>query len=637
MQRSSGAGEMRRPPSRPRAARYDNLGAMSEPTRRTGTVASGDAGRAGGRNRWSTSAASRRRLSRAIACANISVAQLGVDLPDPRSDYRDRRSSSAAGRGRLLTAATGADRRRDGMPAGAWSRRCSARMKHFDPAGIFARELAECLALQLAERDRLDPAMRALLEHLDLLAQGERDRLMRHVRRRCGRTSREMVSGDPRLEPEARGGLFDGTPVAAGGPRHPDAPRGRRRMAGGDQSGHPATRSAQRELCGTGSRRRAAATRRRASTSIDRVSCRPTGWCARCSSGRTTILKVAAEIIRQQDGFFRRGVATSPPLTPARIADTIEMHESTVSRVTTNKYIATPRGLFELRYFFGSALADAEGGVGHSAEAVRTRIKTLIEAEPANAILSDDRIARDSPHRGHRDRPADGCQVPGIFTNTVVIPTSPRAGIALALRSHRCKKMGGGGPVLDSAAWRSICSRALDRERVIWLLIAIQRSALPCGHPDQSANATHRKRQASRRWRRPQVARRDEPRERLRQVFRQPDRGQRRAARARPIFIARISAFTSVAASTCQSQADAEAPYPAFDSAADHLSKRLRRHKRRLRDHHRTAPPTTEMRRAVHSLRRQRRRRAAGRRQERRLRDHRRDRSRSRRCRSARR
>jgi len=102
---------------------------------------------------------------------------------------------------------------------------------------------------------------------------------------------------------------------------------------------------------------------------------------------------VAAEIVRRQDGFFRRGVQHLRPLTRREVADSIEMHESTVSRVTTNKYIATPRGLFELRYFFGSALADAEGGIGHSAEAVRTRIKTLIEAEPATAVLSDDRIA----------------------------------------------------------------------------------------------------------------------------------------------------------------------------------------------------------------------------------------------------
>src|SRR5262249_55219794 len=117
-------------------------------------------------------------------------------------------------------------------------------------------------------------------------------------------------------------------------------------------------------------------------------------WLVRALQQRaTTVLKVATEIVRQQDGFFRHGVQHLRPLTRREIADSIDMHESTVSRVTTNKYIATPRGLFELRYFFGSALADAEGGIGHSAEAVRTRIKTLIEGESAAAVLSDDRIA----------------------------------------------------------------------------------------------------------------------------------------------------------------------------------------------------------------------------------------------------
>jgi RNA polymerase sigma-54 factor len=106
----------------------------------------------------------------------------------------------------------------------------------------------------------------------------------------------------------------------------------------------------------------------------------------------TTILKVAAEIIRQQDAFFARGVQHLGPLTLRYIADAIGMHESTVSRVTTSKYIATPRGLFELKYFFTSAIASADGGEAHSAEAVRYRIKSLIEQEAPRRILSDDKI-----------------------------------------------------------------------------------------------------------------------------------------------------------------------------------------------------------------------------------------------------
>jgi RNA polymerase sigma-54 factor len=106
----------------------------------------------------------------------------------------------------------------------------------------------------------------------------------------------------------------------------------------------------------------------------------------------TTILKVASEIVEQQDGFFRHGVQSLRPLILRDIADAIGMHESTVSRVTTNKYIATPRGLFELKYFFTSAIAASRGGEAHSAEAVRFRIRHLIDRELADSTLSDERI-----------------------------------------------------------------------------------------------------------------------------------------------------------------------------------------------------------------------------------------------------
>jgi RNA polymerase sigma-54 factor len=105
-----------------------------------------------------------------------------------------------------------------------------------------------------------------------------------------------------------------------------------------------------------------------------------------------TILKVATEIVRQQEGFFAFGVSHLRPLILRDIAEAIGMHESTVSRVTTNKYVATPRGLFELKYFFTSAIQAANGAEAHSAEAVKFRIKTLIDAETLDEILSDDRI-----------------------------------------------------------------------------------------------------------------------------------------------------------------------------------------------------------------------------------------------------
>jgi RNA polymerase sigma-54 factor len=105
-----------------------------------------------------------------------------------------------------------------------------------------------------------------------------------------------------------------------------------------------------------------------------------------------TILKVAEEIVRQQDGFFTHGVQHLRPLNLKTVADAISMHESTVSRVTSNKYMATPRGIFELKYFFTSAIASAGEGESHSSEAVRHRIKQMIDGERAQCVLSDDKI-----------------------------------------------------------------------------------------------------------------------------------------------------------------------------------------------------------------------------------------------------
>jgi RNA polymerase sigma-54 factor len=116
-------------------------------------------------------------------------------------------------------------------------------------------------------------------------------------------------------------------------------------------------------------------------------------WLVRALDQRArTILKVATEIVRQQDGFFTHGVAHLRPLNLKAVADAIQMHESTVSRVTANKYMATNRGSFELKYFFTASIASADGGEAHSAEAVRHHIKQLIDGEAPAAILSDDTI-----------------------------------------------------------------------------------------------------------------------------------------------------------------------------------------------------------------------------------------------------
>ena len=113
-----------------------------------------------------------------------------------------------------------------------------------------------------------------------------------------------------------------------------------------------------------------------------------------------TILKVATELVKQQEAFFRHGITHLRPLILRDVADAIEMHESTVSRVTTNKYMATPRGIFELKYFFTQGLPSATGAEAHSAEAVRHRIKTLVDNEAVTDVLSDDRIVDILRERG---------------------------------------------------------------------------------------------------------------------------------------------------------------------------------------------------------------------------------------------
>jgi RNA polymerase sigma-54 factor len=106
----------------------------------------------------------------------------------------------------------------------------------------------------------------------------------------------------------------------------------------------------------------------------------------------TTILKLTEEMVRQQEDFLERGVQFLRPMTLRQIAEAIEMHESTVSRVTANKYVSTPRGIYELKYFFTSSISGVTDGVTHSAEAVRQRIKDLIDSETAASVLSDDSL-----------------------------------------------------------------------------------------------------------------------------------------------------------------------------------------------------------------------------------------------------
>ncbi|HEX3884128.1 MAG TPA: RNA polymerase factor sigma-54 [Stellaceae bacterium] len=262
-----------------------------------------------------------------------------------------------------------------------------AALQELDPPGVFARSLPECLALQLRDRNRLDPAMQALLDNLPLLAARNRVALMRV----CGVDAEdlsEMIAEIKSLDP--RPGLAFDPPLAQA--IVPDI-----LMRATQDGGWLIELNADtlpRVLINNHYYARinqAAKSRTDREYIADRL--QAANWLVKSLHQRAaTILKVATEIVQQQDGFFRHGVQALRPLILREIADAIGMHESTISRVTTNKYMATPRGLFELKYFFTSAISGSHGGEAHSAESVRFRIRGLIDREPAENTLSDERI-----------------------------------------------------------------------------------------------------------------------------------------------------------------------------------------------------------------------------------------------------
>jgi RNA polymerase sigma-54 factor len=266
--------------------------------------------------------------------------------------------------------------------------RVLGRLQRFDPAGVFARDLKECLALQLQDRNRYDPCMAALLAHLPMLAQRD----LAGLRRVCGVDDEdlaEMIAEIKCLNPKP-GEAFE-PPVDQ--PVVPDVII--RRSPDGGWAVELNTDTLPRVLVNNAYfaevSRRTAKDRKAKEYLSDCL--QTANWLVRSLHQRaTTILKVSTEIVRQQAAFLEHGVQHLRPLVLRDIADAIGMHESTVSRVTSNKFATTPRGIFELKYFFTASIAASGGGEAHSAEAVRDRIRRLIDAEPATAVLSDDRI-----------------------------------------------------------------------------------------------------------------------------------------------------------------------------------------------------------------------------------------------------
>jgi RNA polymerase sigma-54 factor len=260
-------------------------------------------------------------------------------------------------------------------------------LQSFDPPGVCARNLTECLAIQLRERNRFDPAMQALVAHLDSLA--KRD--VAALKKACGVSEEDLIDmiGEIRLL-NPKPGLAFGTTLVQ--PIVPDVFV--RPGADGSFVVELNSETLPKVLVNQSYYTEVAKTVRNDKDKTYLADCLQTAtWLIRALDQRArTILKVSSEIVRQQDAFFAHGVQHLRPLNLKTVADAIAMHESTVSRVTANKYMATTRGIFELKYFFTSAIAAADGSEAHSAEAVRHRIKQLIDAESPRAVLSDDTI-----------------------------------------------------------------------------------------------------------------------------------------------------------------------------------------------------------------------------------------------------
>jgi len=261
------------------------------------------------------------------------------------------------------------------------------RVQQFEPAGVMARSLQDCLALQLKDRDRLDPAMAALVDNLPLLAKHD----YAGLKAACGVDGEDltdMIAELKRLTPKPGLGFGADTTRAV----EPDVAV--RERPDGGWAVELNTDTLPRVLMNNRYAAEIGAAARTEDEKVFITQCaQNASWLVKSLDQRArTILKVSSEIVRQQDAFFAKGVAWLRPLNLKTVADAVDLHESTVSRVTSNKYMATPRGLFELKYFFTSSIPSADGGEAYSAEAVRYRIKAMIDTETAEDVMSDDKI-----------------------------------------------------------------------------------------------------------------------------------------------------------------------------------------------------------------------------------------------------
>ncbi|MGO1161257.1 RNA polymerase factor sigma-54 [Brucella pseudogrignonensis] len=356
--------------------RSDDAGAMLDPQWKT---SGGDSGGAGGSYDIDQLTASRPSLNQHVA------EQIALSFSNPADRFIATALADALDESGYLRADTSLLAQNLGVETEHVERVLHA-VQGFDPAGIFARDLRECLAIQLRLKDRYDPAMAALIDNLELLARRD----FASLKKLCGVDQSDlldMLSEIRALDPKP-GTQFE---VSVADVITPDVLVSPTSDGGWAIELNP---DAMPRLIVNNEYYAEVSPSVKADEKAFLSDCmQSASWLVRSLDQRArTILKVTQEIVRQQDGFLRDGVTHLKPLNLRTVADAVGMHESTISRVTANKFMATTRGVFELRYFFNASIASSEGGDAHSSESVRHRIRQMIDTEKPDDVLSDDAI-----------------------------------------------------------------------------------------------------------------------------------------------------------------------------------------------------------------------------------------------------
>jgi len=260
------------------------------------------------------------------------------------------------------------------------------RMKAFEPSGVFAQNLKECLEIQLKAKNQFDEGIRILLNNFDLLASGD----LKSICKICNFSKKdisEKLSIIKKLNPKP-GSLYS---TSENNIFHPDVIvkfKNEEWEVELNQSTLPKIVVNEDYInqlsnlnCNQGDKK------------FINESIGSAKWLIKAIEQRNiTTLKISSEIVQQQKDFFEKGLSFLKPMILKDVAKKIGMHESTVSRVTSSKLMLTPRGIFDMKHFFSASINSTEKGESYSAASVRETLKNLISSEPLNQPFSDEII-----------------------------------------------------------------------------------------------------------------------------------------------------------------------------------------------------------------------------------------------------